>query len=223
LDLLTSSREPGKCKLDDATYHADPAISSTQLVEACRSPAHFWQISTMNPGAEPREDTPDLILGRAIHCRLLEPKDFHFRYRCAPDVDRRTKAGKQAYAEFEQFVAEQGATAITPDMRETIEGMAAALEQQELETTSGQIIKLADIFKHGEAEQAFFWKDAETGLMCRCKADWIIGSIVLDYKSTRDARLHQFRRQVGGLRYHMRAAFYLDGIEAVIGKRLTCH
>ncbi len=37
---------------------------------------------------------------------------------------------------------------------------------------SGKVFKLSEIFKTGELEQAFSWREPETGLACRSKTDW---------------------------------------------------
>ena len=41
------------------------------------------------------EDSPALIMGKAVHCRILEPQEFGKRYTIAPQIDRRTKEGKE--------------------------------------------------------------------------------------------------------------------------------
>jgi hypothetical protein len=236
MDILHSTRTQGKFKLSDADYHADPAISSTQLVKALRSPAHFWHSASMNPKRAKDADTDALEFGRAIHCYILERDVFEQTYIVLPEdapkrpTKRQVEAAKPSpstleaicwWEEFDAVVAERGAAVISQDDRATIVAMAEALSAQEIESDSGAVAALSSLFSKGEGEMAYFWRDEPTGLMCRCKVDWLIGNTVLDYKSTRDAQLHAFRRQVGNLHYHMRAAFYLDGVEIVTGKRPT--
>ncbi len=43
-----------------------------------------------------------LLIGSLYHCLTLEPDEVHKRYLRAPNVDRRTKYGKEVHAEFEQ-------------------------------------------------------------------------------------------------------------------------
>lgn len=55
-----------------------------------------------------RKQTPAMLMGEVVHCRLLEPDEFDKRYRIAPNVSASTTEGKQAWAEiFEQMTGEE--------------------------------------------------------------------------------------------------------------------
>jgi len=84
--------------IPDHEYHTPNGfISSSQLKTLLKSPAHFQH--SLN--AE-HQETPALTLGRAVHCLALEPDEYPQRFAHLPEgIDRRTKAGKEAYAEFE--------------------------------------------------------------------------------------------------------------------------
>jgi len=73
------------------------AISKSELDHIHRTPAHF-QWARANRDA--RRETPAMLLGRAVHAATFEPFHFANWYAAAPDVDRRTKAGKATYDEF---------------------------------------------------------------------------------------------------------------------------
>lgn len=205
--------------LTDTAYHADHAISSSALVHALRSPAHFWANYVGNPNRIPQNETKTLKLGRAIHKFLLEQGSFIDAYRIAPQVDRRTKAGKEAWAIAEESAASDGATLITHDDAALITTMSDALSDFFITDDFGRSITIKDIFAKGAAEESFFWQDPDTGLMLRCRTDWRLGGFVFDYKTCADARPFAFRNDVTKYRYYMRAAMYLDGIEAVTGHR----
>ena len=213
--------EPGYYKdLSAKDYHASHSISSSALVHALRSPAHFWANYIGNPKCVAKQDKPALHFGRAAHVYLLERDTFPLQYAVTPKLDRRTTAGKQLHASFEETCAENGTEIITEDDLATIKGMAEALEQFEIEEgVSGAVIPLAQVFAKGRAEESFVWTDPESGLLLRARTDWRIGNVVVDYKTARDARPQPFRREVAHRRYYMRAAMYLDGIEAVTGTR----
>ena len=51
----------------------------------------------------PVEQTPAMAFGSACHKMILEPGDFSNEYAVAPEINRRTNAGK---AEWEQFCAD---------------------------------------------------------------------------------------------------------------------
>lgn len=213
--------EPGYYKnLPAADYHASHAISSSTLVHALRSPAHFWANYIGNPERQIQTDTEALHFGRAAHVYLLERATFGDAYMVTPKVDKRSIAGKAEFSAYQEKAIATGAEIITEDDLATIKGMAAALEQFEIEETgSGAVIPLAQVFAKGKAEESFVWKDPNTGLLLRARTDWRIGNVVVDYKTARDARPLPFRRDVAQRRYYMRAAMYLDGIEAVTGDR----
>ncbi len=67
----------------------------------------------------------------------------------------------------------------------------------------------------GQAELSVYWTDRETGILCRCRPDFFRNDgVVVDLKTALDASLDGFERSVEKWRYHVQAAFYLDGIRA---------
>lgn len=77
------------------------------------------------------------------------------------------------------------------------------------------------LLANGHAERTYVWQDARTGIPCKCRPDWITsdGAWIVDVKTCRDARIGPFQRAVENYLYHLSAAFYLDGVEAVTGQR----
>ncbi|MGI2205214.1 PD-(D/E)XK nuclease-like domain-containing protein [Shewanella oncorhynchi] len=71
--------------------------------------------------------------------------------------------------------------------------------------------------KNGMAEVAFFSKDPDTGLMLKCKVDWLTAikkSIVpCDLKTSRSANPALAAYQFADLRYDLQAVFYLKVIK----------
>ena len=72
----------------------------------------------------------------------------------------------------------------------------------------------------GDPEISHFWEDEDTGLMCRCRpdADLANDGILVDLKTTRDARKRDFQRSMANYGYHTQGAFYLDGSSAASGQ-----
>ena len=62
-------------------------------------------------GINEQVETSALVLGKALHCRVFEPAEFGKRYAIAPSVDKRTKEGKELYADFVQ--QSEGLTVLT--------------------------------------------------------------------------------------------------------------
>lgn len=72
--------------MQDATYHADPALGSGDMRALAKCPMFYWRDSHMNPlrDEEPGE-TPQLLFGRALHKLVLEGRAaFEASYTAAP-------------------------------------------------------------------------------------------------------------------------------------------
>ena len=82
-------------KIPQSEYRSHPAISKSDLFKITKSPLHFkWAM-------ENRErETPSLIFGRACHKYVLEKESFYKEFAVMPDINRRTKAGKEEYEAF---------------------------------------------------------------------------------------------------------------------------
>lgn len=82
--------------ISQSEYRANPAISSTDIKRMAQSMAHFKYFQD-NPEDN---DTQALQFGRAYHKYCLEPYDFSNEFVVAPNIDRRTKRGKEEYENF---------------------------------------------------------------------------------------------------------------------------
>lgn len=193
--------------LSNAEYHSGAGISKSGLDLISRSPLHYYA-AYLDPNRTPREETPAMALGTAIHSAVLEPEKFAADYLLMPKLDRRTKDGKAAYEDFTAQAEENGQTLISPDDYRACTTIAAQLRQNPA---------AAVLFENGKAEQSAFWTDRETGVLCKARPDWLRHGAVLDVKSTDDASPSGFQRSVLKWRYHVQAAWYLDGIHQATG------
>lgn len=203
--------KPGIYDLTLAEYLAEPcAMPSTSshglrmIIEKC--PAIYWWNSPMNP-ERPEIDSDAMRIGKAAHTLLLEPEIFARSFHVlGEDVNLRTNAGK---AERDAAV-EAGKTVIKQETFDRIKAMHAALEAHEFAGAS---------FTNGEAEKSLVWQDSETGVWLRCRPDFLPARRlhIPDYKTAVSSKPAKFQRQAYDLGYHMQAALYLDGIEAVTG------
>ena len=154
----------------------------------------------------PVEQTPAMAFGSACHKMILEPGDFSNEYAVAPEINRRTNAGK---AEWEQFCADNaGKTIITTDDATTMAEMEAALEACPL---ANQLIR-----GEGQSEVPIFWIDPETGEKCKAKLDKVVQEdgkyVIVDYKTALHADTERFNGEIFKLGYHFQAGFYTDGL-----------
>jgi len=200
-------------ELSNEAYHADTsAISKSGLDLIHRSPAHYYAAKLDPDRPAEKKDTPALRFGRAFHTLVLEPDLFFQEYAVLPEkVDRRTKAGKEAWAEFEAELG--GREALTAEDGQRLGAMAAAVRAH-------PAAKL--LLSDGVAEQSAVWDDFMTGARCKCRMDWWRGRrgrgpqrIAVDLKTTLNASRFAFRKSVVDYRYHVQAAFYSDGWKAV--------
>ena len=196
--------------MDNAAYHAHPAVSKSHLDLIARSPLHYWA-RYLDPDRKPVEPTPAMRLGTALHTHVLELDRWDQEIAVAPACDRRTKAGKEAYAAFQDAAA--GKTVISADDAEQVQAMARAVFRH---PGAAMLLGLP-----GKAETTHMWTDATYGVECKCRPDWLTddGSIVVDLKTTKDASPRGFRRSIGDFRYQVQAAWYLHGLEQATGRR----
>lgn len=203
--------EPGiVLGMSNADYHSLPSVSSSKLKTILRSPAHYH--AAYLAGAPRKEPTASMVLGSLTHTLFLEPENFGSEYIIAPDCDRRTKEGKAVYAAFQD--AADGLTIITAEQLATAQAMASAL--------CGHIIHEA--MTSGHAEASIFWADEQTGLACRIRPDYHIppcetwpSGLIIDVKTTDDARPEAFARTCVTYGYDLSAAMYCDGFQRCHG------
>lgn len=184
--------------MKSSDYHAHPALGSTQIRELLRSPAHFKALGA-------KEATPAMQLGTLVHTLVLEPDTFEERYIVAPKVDRRTKAGKVEWAEFQAAAGD----------REVIDA-ATNGKAREIAVSVRTHARAAKLLEAATArEESLFWEDEETGVECKCRPDARAASgLVVDLKTARDASPHGFQRAVASHGYHIQAAHYMAGVRA---------
>jgi len=183
--------------ISNADYHADPAISASQLKTVMQSPYHYWS-RYLDPDRVAMVPTAAMRFGSLAHCAVLEPDELSKRYQLAPD--RRTKEGKAAVTE-----------------------MAAAGIEAVSETDLAQALQIADavrsnstaamLLSNGAAEQSFWWDDVSTGLRCKCRPDWLSadGTTIVDLKTCQDASPAAFAKSVAQWSYQVQSAHYLCG------------
>lgn len=195
--------------LTNDEYHSTVGISKSGLDLIARSPQHYWH-AYLNPNRTPREETPAMRLGTAIHAAVLEPDAFQADYLPAPKLDRRTKEGKAMYADLQAMAEDRNMELLDADEYEACLRIADQVRQHPAAKV---------LFSVGHPEQSAFWTDDETGVLCKARPDWLMPSAILDVKSTEDASLSGFQKTVVKWRYHVQAAWYLDGLHQATGIR----
>jgi len=197
--------------MDNESYHRHPAVSKSRLDSIARSPLHYWA-KHLDPNRWPAEATPAMVIGSAVHTSVLEPDEWDANYAVTPaGINRRTNAGK---AEWDVFTTAAGTRTVIS--REDADLVGKITEGVFAHPAAGGLLGLP-----GKAETSLFWKDAETGLECKCRPDYLLddGSTIVDLKTTESASPADFMQSIVKFRYHVQAAWYLHGVEQATGKR----
>lgn len=174
--------------------------------------------------AHPREDSPALLLGRAIHCCALEPERWARDYapRDTPPKPRKPRrpaatsshVARNNYASaialyettYAAWEAEHGGDeALTADQHALAERCAAAITAHP---------RAMEVLAHTRREEPFQWVDEETGIACKARGDALAREHITDLKSTRRQTLRAFYRDAGEWLYHGQLAYNHDGAQA---------
>lgn len=194
----------GKQDLLMGEYLKAPGISRSGIVAALQSGAHYK--AHIEEEAPP---TAAMVLGSAVHCAVLEPPQFAKRYVVAPEMDRRTKAYKAWKADQDERL-----TILSAPDGKLVEKITATVKNHPVAS------RLLD---EGIPEQSYFWEDSATGLPCKVRPDWVRETdlVLIDLKTCLDGSFGGFQRAVTNLKYHIQAAYYLDGVKAVTGNQYS--
>lgn len=187
-------------KYDNITleqYHTMEGWSKSALDKIARSPAHFLEAKK-----NPKEPSPAMQFGSALHCAVLTPELYESEYCIAPKCDRRKKESKEIWSNF--LAESAGKAVIEAESAGKIELMKNALYNHPLASA---------LLKNGEAEQSFFWEDPRTGMLCKVRPDYLTNqNVCVDLKTASSAEYDDFQRSAYKFRYHVQGAFFIDGI-----------
>lgn len=201
--------------IPEERYHSSQGISKHGLDLINQSPLHYRTHRT--------EETKALIYGGAFHCLVLEPNLFDEKY----VVNRLYKDFRSKKAQnYRDAVNRCGYRMISIDEFDHMNKMRDAIRKH----SRASILLDPD---SGAAEQSAYWIDNNrdiwasaprnmfdadfdfqpTGRLCRCRPDFVnyANNIIIDLKTAQCAGLSDFSRAVDRFRYHVQAAYYLDG------------
>lgn len=206
---MTTMALHGLVSMTNDEYHAAPGISNSHLTDISRTPEYYYA-KRLDPNREPEEVTEAKLIGTATHAAILEPDLFESRFVAAPEgIDRRTKAGKEAY---EEFKAEALGKVILP-----AKGYKKCLAMRDAVYRHPVAKKF---LSHGQSEQTFFATDPETGELIKCRVDKRHDSgLNVDVKTCRDASPNGFAREMVQWRYYGQDPWYVDLQYLLFGER----
>jgi exodeoxyribonuclease VIII len=191
-------------------YHTDPAVSKSTL-----DAIHKSYIDYENKKRNVTVSNDAFILGNAVHTVILEPDRFNERYICGPE-DRRGLKWKDAVAE----AMEENRILLIKKEYDFCNRAYDAV-------SSHPIARI--LLTKGTAESSHFFDTRFPGLRGKCRPDYMRGDFLVDLKTTsvgggvvaygydfEDS--DTFNRSIKRYRYHVQAAWYLDGVNLTTGK-----
>ena len=158
-------------------YNEIPAYRASDIkqVEQC---VYTWK------NQKGFSDSPALLEGRVQHTVFLELHKFDDEFVIQPNIDRRTKAGKEAYEDFLGGVGSR--TPITQDLYETCMERRKIV-QDLIPNKSNDKTELTVCYMfHGQPFKSRF--------------DWYDGQHVWDLKTCRDASPRGFRQAINNFK-----------------------
>jgi len=188
-------------------YLSWPYASSSMLKTLFKSPAKVKH----ERDAGPSKSTESQAFGSASHCCVLEPEVFHRTYVIEPDVNKKTKAGREQIAKVQATCKSKGQILVKNADYVRCKAIAERLQKDEIaaEMLAGK----------GTNEVSVVWDHEPTGLRCKARidrlTDWKGFTCHIDLKSTVDASPDGYPRQCRKWKYHWSAALYLKGCEAL--------
>lgn len=175
-------------------YHSKNSISASGLKKIHSSSVYHF----IN---EKFKETPAMALGTAVHQAILEPDDFWDLYHVTQKIDKRTKAGKEAYQK--EIELADGKIILDQDTYDIIKNIKQNFKKNDL----------AVKYTKGEKELSHYKK--HDGIDVRIRPDVVnnIGNYISDVKTCQRNTPKQFRSDVIKYSYHIQAAFYMDMLD----------
>lgn len=181
-----------KFDLADADYRASAGVSNSSLKHIARSPAHY-RYEQENPTPQ----TDAMLIGTLTHLAVFQPDLFHIgvTHCVKPEgMNFSTKDGK-AWRDA------QTAPVIKFEDAATIDGIVRNVRRHPV---------VSQLIADGRPEVSMWAEHEETGLMRKCRVDWLMNDrpVFLDGKTIEDATT--FERESFNRKYNQQCAYYSD-------------
>ncbi len=193
-------------------YHLAPGVSQSTLKEFgdYATPLHYQ-------AREPKKPTDDMEFGTVCHTAVLEPEKLSEAYYVRPETYPDEKTGKEkpwhgasnwckAWLE-----AHKDRPVLTKERSEAVPKVVERVTR---------IPEIKDALQCGQREVSYFKRDAETGLLLKCRVDiqcLSSGSLgpelwIFDLKKVQsgEADAEAFGASVAARGYDIQAASYMD-------------
>lgn len=190
----------------DKVYRKHEGIAQSDLKTLTSySPRHYMMNRFY---AEYRKQTPALLLGEAMHTAFFEPDKFDKGFVIAPKINRRTKAGKEEYAEY--IESNKDKKILTDDQKNSIDRMMERIKDTP---------ELQEYITGGQVERCFFTPPMDPyaeriPVSLKIRTDYWIEdrNMIVDLKTTLCAAQGPFLQSILKYGYYIQDAYYTDVI-----------
>lgn len=174
----------------NAQYHSNKRHLSSSSVKtiASRSVYHLLNSS-------PYRETEDMMLGTAIHAKMLEPKSFDETYVVMVPFNGTTREGKAIKADYVRNEAD-GKILLKANHGDIITGLYNSAQKNDL----------AMSYMKGDIELSHY--SEFMGVPVKVRPDVKGKDFISDIKTCQDASPKAFRYDVYKYKWHIQAAFY---------------
>ncbi len=201
--------ENGTYDMPNHVYHMSEGISSSMVKKSCESMMLYHGLYISKEIEQSKGDA--LRFGNLFHTIVLEPEKLHEEYIVLDDtIDRRTKAGKEAYKIVTETAEAKHLTVVTQAEFDLANEMSARAVNDKY---AGKLLRSMQRL----TEISYYETHSTTGLQVKVRPDLSVGNVCIDLKSIHVNRsvdsewmLEHLRREVIKYKYHLSAAMYLE-------------
>jgi hypothetical protein len=169
--------------LPEDTYHSDPAISRSNIVDLLDTPNTYWSNSWMNPKKKRRPSSDPMEYGSAFHYLLFQPHLFEKLYQVVP-ID--------AWAAEKKKISQEDYFAIVESIKVLRAGADSSL-----------------FLSGGQPEVTIVFDD--DGMRYRVRIDYLTPVMMTDFKTTWTLNPHHIKKEFDIRGLDVQMALYKRG------------
>lgn len=206
-DTRKASARLGCFPMPSAEYHADKTAISASGLKTFRRSRREFELGIS------KEPTEAMNAGTLAHAALLEPEKLETLFPIYPKDILGSNGAINTNAAKEWRDSHIAAGRV-PVKREQFDRAAEMVKS--IKATIGPWLT-----KDAICEHAIYWEDEETGLLCKCRPDFLVERrhiiLTVDIKTTDDPMPAEFSRRVDQMAHWLQVPHYNAGAKAHFG------
>lgn len=200
--VVRLNHTPGIYDISNDEYHNSHAISRSMLMDFKKNPYYYWY-KYHSGKFEKESPTSVMNLGSAVHTLVLEPIKFDSQFHI---IHQKTRP-KRGTAPYARMIKEARGKIILINSEYL---QAFAMAKSILDNAEAYALLL-----DSKIEQSIFFKHESTGLMCKTRPDAWANGLVIDVKTSADARLKSFQSSCINFGYFLQAGMMHEGLRQI--------